>query len=96
MFSSLFRLIKHPFYIFGDEGLAMLKINSGLNIPITGEPNQLEYETKKVKTVAVTGADYIGMKPTMQVEVGQKVKKGEVLFTCKKNDGLKKNMRLFM
>ncbi len=67
----------------------MLKINSGLNIPITGEPNQLSCDSKAVKSVAIVGADYIGMKPTMQVEVGQKVKKGEVLFTCKKNLGLK-------
>ena len=68
--------------------LAKVKIKKGLNLPITGEPKQ-EIETlREPQTVAVLGDDYVGMKPTMLVSVGEKVKKGQVLFSDKKNEGV--------
>ncbi len=36
-------------------------------------------------SVAVLGTDYIGLKPTMAVRVGDRVKLGQLLFTDKKN-----------
>ena len=35
------------------------------------------------------GGDYVGMKPTMEVREGDMVKKGQILFTDKKTDGVK-------
>jgi len=64
------------------------KIKKGLNLPITGSPKEELDLSKTVKTVAVVGSDYIGMKPTMAVKVGDTVKAGQKLFECKKNEGL--------
>lgn len=61
-----------------------IKIKKGLNLPITGEPEQAIKDEPKITTVALLGEDYIGMKPTMQVQVGDKVKKGQIIFSDKK------------
>jgi Na+-transporting NADH:ubiquinone oxidoreductase subunit A len=39
--------------------------------------------------VAVSAASFVGLKPTLEVQVGDQVKKGQVLFTDKKNPGVK-------
>ncbi len=61
-----------------------IQIKKGLNIPITGEPQQVISEGNVPKRVAILGDDYVGMKPTMAVQVGDKVKLGQALFTDKK------------
>ena len=63
-------------------------IKKGLNIPITGEPKQVIENGNKVKSVAVLGMDYVGMKPTMLVNEGDTVKLGQILFEDKKNLGV--------
>ncbi len=60
------------------------KITKGLDIPLAGEPKQELTETKLTAKVAVTGPDYVNMKPTLKVQVGDEVKKGQILFTAKK------------
>ncbi|MDY0189153.1 MAG: Na(+)-translocating NADH-quinone reductase subunit A [Desulfuromonas sp.] len=67
----------------------MIKINKGLDLPITGSPEQRIYDGPVVKTVAVLGPDYVGMKPSMNVKVGDQVKLGQLLFTDKKTEGVK-------
>ncbi len=67
----------------------IIKIKKGLNIPIEGEPKQEISDAQKTSTVALIGPDYIGMKPTMAVNAGDRVKKGSLLFTDKKNPGVK-------
>lgn len=64
-------------------------IKKGLDLPITGGPKQEIEDGNRVSSVAVLGADYVGMKPTMMVSEGDKVKLGQVLFTDKKNEGVK-------
>ncbi|SMF11775.1 Na(+)-translocating NADH-quinone reductase subunit A [Pseudobacteriovorax antillogorgiicola] len=66
----------------------MIKIKKGLNLPITGEPNQV-IENASTKQVAIVGEDYVGMKPTMHVKVGDRVKVGQLLFVDKKNPGVR-------
>ena len=63
-------------------------IKKGLDIPITGEPKQSIENGNKVKSVAVLGMDYVGMKPTMMVNEGDTVKLGQALFEDKKNPGV--------
>jgi len=63
-------------------------IKKGLDIPITGEPKQVIESGNPIKTVAVLGMDYVGMKPTMMVSEGDKVKLGQILFSDKKNPGV--------
>ncbi len=63
-------------------------IKKGLDIPITGEPKQVIEQGNPVKSVAVLGMDFVGMKPTMMVSEGDKVKLGQILFSDKKNPGV--------
>ncbi len=66
----------------------MISIKKGLDIPITGAPEQKIYEGKPVKSVALVGSDYVGMKPTMKVQEGDNVKQGQILFEDKKTPGV--------
>ena len=67
----------------------MYKITKGLDLPISGAPKQVIESTLAAKKVALVGPDYHGMKPTMLVKEGDKVKKGQVIFTDKKTEGVK-------
>src|SRR5690606_36083843 len=66
----------------------MIKIRKGLDLPITGGPRQTIDDGPKIRSVAVIGFDYHGMKPTMAVAVGDRVKLGQELFSDKKNPGV--------
>ena len=66
----------------------MIKIRRGLDLPITGTPAQSIEIGRPVRSVAVIGFDYPGMRPTMSVQVGDRVKLGEVLFSDKKTQGV--------
>ncbi len=67
----------------------MINVNKGLDIPIAGGPVQQIHDGSAVTRVAVLGEEYVGMRPTMFVQVGDKVKKGQALFEDKKNPGVK-------
>ncbi|MDX9884219.1 Na(+)-translocating NADH-quinone reductase subunit A [Thauera sp.] len=66
----------------------MIRIKRGLDLPITGAPEQRIEAGRPVRSVAVIGFDYHGMKPTMAVQVGDRVKLGQVLFSDKKTPGV--------
>lgn len=66
----------------------MISIRKGLDLPITGNPQQVISAGKSVTQVALIGPDYVGMKPTMLVAEGDRVKKGQVVFTDKKTEGV--------
>jgi len=63
----------------------MIRIKRGLDLPLVGEPEQVIADTHKPRSVAVLGRDYVGMMPTMSVQVGDRVKLGQELFSDKKN-----------
>jgi Na+-transporting NADH:ubiquinone oxidoreductase subunit A len=67
----------------------MIRTTKGLDLPLGGQPEQRLDEGAKTRSVALMGEDYPGLKPTMEVEVGDRVSKGQLLFTCKKNNGVK-------
>lgn len=67
----------------------MIKIKRGLDLPITGAPEQTITDGKPVRSVALIGFDYTGMKPTMEVKEGDRVKRGSLLFTDKKTEGVR-------
>jgi len=62
-------------------------IKKGLDLPIAGMPEQVIHPGNPVGSVAVLGSDYVGMKPTMMVAEGDRVKLGQALFADKKNPG---------
>lgn len=67
----------------------MIKIRRGLDLPITGAPRQSIEDGPSIRSVAVIGFDYHGMKPTMAVQPGDKVKKGQLLFSDKRTEGVR-------
>ena len=67
----------------------MVNIKKGLDLPISGSPEQSITQGNVVSKVAVVGFDYVGMKPTMSVQVGDKVAKGQLLFEDKKTEGVR-------
>ncbi len=67
----------------------MITIKKGLDLPIAGAPSQVINDGKSITKVALLGEEYVGMRPTMHVRVGDEVKKAQVLFEDKKNPGVK-------
>ena len=63
----------------------MIRIKRGLDLPISGVPEQVVVGDHSPRSVAVLGRDYVGMKPTMHVAEGDPVKLGQPLFDDKKN-----------
>lgn len=62
----------------------LINTKKGLDLPITGEPEQVIYNNAgAIKSVALLGTDYVGLKPSMKVSEGDKVKLGDVLFADK-------------
>jgi Na+-transporting NADH:ubiquinone oxidoreductase subunit A len=67
----------------------MVKIKRGMDIPIQGAPQQVIEDAPAPRAVGVVGYDYVGMKPTMEVKEGDRVKLGQLLFTDKKTEGVR-------
>jgi len=67
----------------------MIKISKGLDLPISGSPSQSIIDGAKVSEVALLGEDYLDMKPSMYIRLGHQVKCGDLLWTDKKNEGVK-------
>ena len=65
-----------------------IKIKKGLDVPLAGAPQQIIESAVPVSCVALIGADYIDMKPSMLVEQGDRVKLGQPLFEDKRNPGV--------
>ncbi|MEM9604740.1 MAG: Na(+)-translocating NADH-quinone reductase subunit A [Pseudomonadota bacterium] len=66
-----------------------ISLTKGLDIPIDGQPRQTIEDAPLVSSVAVLGRDYHGLKPTMAVQQGDRVVGGQVLFTDKRNPGVR-------
>ncbi|TWH64498.1 Na+-transporting NADH:ubiquinone oxidoreductase subunit A [Azomonas agilis] len=66
----------------------MIQMKRGLDLPLAGAPAQRIEAGRPVRSVAIIGFDYPGMKPTMKVQVGDRVKLGQILFSDKKMPGI--------
>ena len=62
-----------------------IKIKKGLDIPIKGEPEKSISDGAPVKTVAAVATDVSGIRPRMAVQVGDRVRLGQVLYHDKRN-----------
>ncbi|MDN6179665.1 MAG: Na(+)-translocating NADH-quinone reductase subunit A [Halomonas subglaciescola] len=67
----------------------MIEVKKGLDLPIAGAPELRITDAQPARHVAILGTDYVGMRPTMEVKVGDKVKLGQLLFTDKKIAGVR-------
>jgi Na+-transporting NADH:ubiquinone oxidoreductase subunit A len=66
----------------------LIKIKKGLTIPIAGEPEQVVYPAPPTTSVALVGRDYVGVKPSLLVNEGDRVKIGQPVFTDRINPGV--------
>lgn len=63
----------------------IVETRKGLDIPISGVPDAQNVSGKSVRTVAILGRDYIGLKPRIAVQPGDKVIIGDTLFVDKRD-----------
>ena len=66
--------------------MAVHVVKRGLDLPITGAPEQRVEDGPVVNRVALTAQDYPLMKPRMHCSVGDEVKRGQLLFEDRKAD----------
>ena len=64
-------------------------ITRGLDLPIAGAPTDSVEDAHPVRHVALVAADYVGLRPTMHVAVGDTVARGQVLFEDKTMPGVR-------
>jgi len=62
-----------------------IKINKGLDVPISGKPELTLSDANAVGAVGLVGWDTPGLKPKMAVAAGDRVKLGQTLFIDKRN-----------
>jgi Na+-transporting NADH:ubiquinone oxidoreductase subunit A len=65
--------------------LSRITIKKGLDIPLAGAPEQRLDDGNQTTSVALLGADIVGLRPRMQVEPGDAVRLGQTLFTDRQN-----------
>ncbi|MFS4436630.1 Na(+)-translocating NADH-quinone reductase subunit A [Paracoccaceae bacterium GXU_MW_L88] len=58
-------------------------LKKGLDVPVTGAPQGGIEDGATVKTVAVLGQDYIGLKPRLSVQEGDEIAAGAPIFAHK-------------
>lgn len=70
--------------------MGLHRIRKGLSLPINGEPDQTNIEeSRSIRRAAVLGADYLGMRPTLHVDEGDSVARGQLVFEDKKTPGVR-------
>ena len=72
----------------GQGGPLDFKIKRGLDLPITGAPEQQIESGPEAVSCAVIGDDFLGLKPKMIVAEGDRVERGQVLFSDRRFDGV--------
>jgi Na+-transporting NADH:ubiquinone oxidoreductase subunit A len=58
-----------------------IRIRKGLDIPVAGAPEQRIETGPAVSRVALLGRDYLGLRPKLVVQVGDRVRLGQALFS---------------
>jgi len=67
----------------------MIKIKKGLDLPITGHPEQSISAGSAISEVALLGEDYLHLKPSMHIRLEHRVKCGDLLWTDKANEAIR-------
>lgn len=66
-----------------------VRIRQGLDLQLSGAPEQVIHDGPVIRHVALCGADTVGLKPQMQVAEGDTVRAGQTLFVDKRNPAVK-------
>jgi len=65
-----------------------ITIKKGLDIPIEGQPEQTISDGPTPRKVAAVASDVSGIRPRMEVQVGDRVRLGQSLYHDKRNPGV--------
>ena len=65
------------------------QVRRGLRLPIAGEPADTIDDGRPARRAALVAADYVGLRPTMHVSVGDTVARGQLLFEDKTLPGVR-------
>ncbi len=65
--------------------MTVYRIKKGLSLPVKGAPSGEVIDMTSVSCVGILGDDYPNLKPSMLVKEGETVKKGQPVFTDRKN-----------
>lgn len=69
--------------------MALHVIKKGLDLPVTGAPEQVIESGSSPRRVAILADDYNGLKPSFMVQPGDVVRRGQALFEDKKTPGVR-------
>ena len=69
------------------------RLKRGLDLPLAGAPVQAVEPAGPTRLVGVLGDDWHGLKPTFQVQPGQRVRRGDLLFEDKTRPGVRHTLR---
>jgi len=69
--------------------MSVISIRKGLDLPLKGTPEQKIHSAPTVRTVALIGRDYLGLRPKMAVAEGDRVTAGQPLFSDKHDPAVK-------
>jgi Na+-transporting NADH:ubiquinone oxidoreductase subunit A len=65
------------------------RVRKGLQLPIAGQPAPTVDRGRAVSRVALVADDYVGLRPTFHVGVGDSVRRGQLLFEDKTMAGVR-------
>ena len=69
--------------------MALHRIKKGLDLPISGSPEQVVEDAPAVDRVGLIASDFVGMKPRWEIQEGDTVRRGDLLFEDRKNPGVR-------
>jgi Na+-transporting NADH:ubiquinone oxidoreductase subunit A len=69
--------------------MKVFHLKRGLDLPLSGAPEQKIHDSAQVSHVALLGDDYVDLKPRFSVQEGDTVALGQCLFIDKKNPGVR-------
>lgn len=69
--------------------MAVHRISKGLDLPLAGAPEPRIDNGLPVQTVALLGADTVGLGPSLAVQPGDRVLRGQLLYEDRKNPGVR-------
>jgi Na+-transporting NADH:ubiquinone oxidoreductase subunit A len=73
----------------GGGRLNIHRLKRGLDLPLAGEPAQVIGDAAPVRRVALLGSDHPGLRPSMLVQPGERVRRGQPVFEDRKHPGLR-------
>jgi Na+-transporting NADH:ubiquinone oxidoreductase subunit A len=69
--------------------VAVHRIKRGLDLPLAGAPEQRIDAATPVRQVGLLGADTIGLRPSLAVQQGERVRRGQLLYEDRRNPGVR-------